>query len=286
MNKAISPTLVGNDFSVRLNKPKEVPEQISEKVLMPEVVAPVNEPDLSEFSQNDMTLPEASSVGVLSRPINGTVFPTAKPIPKLTFVTKAKVFTFIALLISFGMTYQLVTQRHNIENLAYNLRSIAKQEVMRITGQTAALQLEAPNPLKMTIPAADTENALQDLISQQIVLNIASTKVAVDAATITSWLTFNSTSTKTYISVNTNAINTYLESLPTTYNKPVVNRVIDQRRWGLPIVKVNGQDGISVQYTKFNLDQIADNLLRAKGINITIPSQVTQYQTSVVSTPY
>lgn len=286
MNKTLSPTLVGNEFSVRLNKPKIVPEQVSEQALMPEVTTPVDALDLSEFSQIDMSLPEASSAGVLSRPINGTVFPTAKSIPRLTFITKAKVFTFIALLVSFGMTYQLVVQRHNIENLAYNLRSLAKQEVMNITGQSALIQQASPNPLKLTIPASDTENAVQDLISQQIAINIASSKVIVGPATITSWLSFKSTASKTYITVNTNAINSYLASLATSYNKPVINRIIDQRRWGLPIVKVNGQNGVSVQYTKLNVNQIADNLLGAKGFNITIPTQVTQYQTTVISTPY
>ncbi len=149
----------------------------------------------------------------------------------------------------------------------------------------------SPRPIKLQIvslkPTITTdqliaqEPAINKILSQKVVLNVAGRSVNVSSSDLSSWLSLsvNATNGKILLSVNNSSVEGYINKLAYSYTRPVKDQVVMNGADGSSSVVIPGQNGISVTNESAATQAIITQILSGQGVNATIGVNTVQYQT-------
>jgi lipoprotein-anchoring transpeptidase ErfK/SrfK len=142
-----------------------------------------------------------------------------------------------------------------------------------------AIPLQGPNAVVAGYQLSDT---VQRIAGQPLNLVIGTKTVPVSSDTIKSWLQVvaNRKEGVAYIHVNEPAINKSLNDAAAPYIKDPINQISVTRPDGTSQVIASGRDGTSLgDITAFS-HQIGQNVLSAKGMQLTLPVETKAFATT------
>jgi lipoprotein-anchoring transpeptidase ErfK/SrfK len=133
--------------------------------------------------------------------------------------------------------------------------------------------------LNMNVPTNQLAQTVQNIAGQAFTLTISDKTTTLDASTIKSWLqVVNDHKTNTgYIHVNEKAIAASLSDIAQKYSKAPVNQVSAEHD-GASSVIATGKNGLQVSAPDEIAKDISKNVLGAKGMQETLPSQTVPFQ--------
>jgi hypothetical protein len=231
--------MVGNDFVISspINLKPKVPPEIRQRLFMPKLPAVSHRPN-----QNFRTL-AYNSAPVMS-PLAITLTPTIRS--SSTFFSRAKIVTIIIVLLLFGLTVGAIREKKQVIRLVNHVQTMANQVSQEVTHHPT---VPAVNPQQLIIHTSDYDTALTALMTQTITIHQGSYSQVVNGSVIANWLNINTERSLTYLTVNTQQVIAYLNQ----------------------VIKANGQTAVLAPSSSI-IKNIADNLLTAKGLTITLPT--------------
>ena len=136
---------------------------------------------------------------------------------------------------------------------------------------------QGPN---MTVATAQLAASLQHISSQPLSLIIGDETVPVSPEAITSWLQVVNDKAKSvsYVHVNAGAITATFNDMTKPFRKARVNPITISRPDGSTSLIGNGRNGVSFGDSSHLQKQLAQSLLSAKGMQVTIPTQSLPFQ--------
>lgn len=155
---------------------------------------------------------------------------------------------------------------------------LAADVSLPFTGSTVHIPVYQGGP-NMVVASKQLEATLQRLSSQPLSLTIADTTVNVGQEAIRSWIQAvpDTNTGVTYLSVDKNAISKSLGELAASHLKAPVNQVSVTRADGSSRVIAAGRNGTKLGDITAAIDQIAPNLLAAKGLQLTLPTETLNF---------
>ncbi|HUD06687.1 MAG TPA: hypothetical protein VMR34_02270 [Candidatus Saccharimonadales bacterium] len=268
MSRVFTPAMVGNDVVVNLNK-----KLITEK--------PARAKEEVTFSRPPLTRP-IQSFSPLTAGSSGTSQPAFAMEPTLEyssgFFTRSRVISLVIALFLIGLTVGVIAGKQQILMLASEAKAVARRAESAIPSKKVYIK-PVVNPRQITVPTNQIDSAVGALVGQQILIKMGATSLTVNSTDIVNWLNLKNQGGNTTISINSQALSSYLTQTVATNSHTLVNRVILNKGYGLPVVQVNGQNGVTVHYSSAAYNQVANNLLSGKGMTVTVPTTVTPYQT-------
>jgi hypothetical protein len=247
MNRVSGPTMVGNEFFVNTNRNviRRQPEPIRRKLVLPQIPQIQPEPEIPYQNLDTFALNStiAQTVPVVARPRLGDF--------GSSIFTRTRIKTFIIVLVLAGATAGIIANKQHVIALADGAKSFAVSSLKGLNHPKVVTP--AANPRQLIIHSADTDAAVSALISQSITLNIGGVSQSVSSAVIANWFNTNTQGSKTTIKVNTAQVGSYL------------SQAIGSSAHNLSELPA---------YTSA-LNQIANNLLKAQGVTVTIPASAT-----------
>lgn len=235
--------MIGNDFAS--NKSREIN---TKKPVEPErsfVFHYTNEERQYAY-QNSGTL--AFNTSADSHAGRAFVFPTISGLG-LGIFTRTRMIYLAMVLMLIGIAAGAIIYKQQIVILT---RAGATFIAQQISHESPSHNAAAPaaNPQQLTIYTSNYDNAITDIMTQSVTLNVGSSSWAISGSNIASWVNSKKQGSYTILSINSSQLTIFLNQL----------------------VKNAAQKGQTV--TNFNAayNQIANNLLKAKGITVTIPT--------------
>jgi hypothetical protein len=268
MSRVYAPVAVGNDFVVTVNK--KIPK--------------TNQPNMQVTSL--LAQPVAETVRpapVLSQPLpagNSPFLSAAPASSSPTFLTGPRVGLVVAAVALLCVITSGYAYRGRVMSVISDVKYATKQLALDIPENKSDAQ-PVTDSQQVTVSSSSLELAISGLISQPVSIRIGSSAISPSQANIMSWLNLAKHGSQTTISVNNSQLEAYLKQLVASNSHPATNRVILNRGWGLPIVETEGQNGVSVQYSQSTYNQLANNLLKAKGLSLSLATTVSSYKTVV-----
>jgi|GEM_PF-5648681 hypothetical protein len=156
----------------------------------------------------------------------------------LRFFSRAKIKPLLLVLVLMTLMIGIIAAKQQIVRLAGSVQSdISKAVASHKTVAPIAI------PGQLVIHGSDYDSAMTALMTQTITLNVGSASQAVNGATIAGWINTKHQGSLIVFSVNTTAVSSYLNQ----------------------VAKAGGATSSAVK-------QIANNLLKAQGMTVTVPS--------------
>ena len=238
MSRVESPVIVGNDIVIDTNRPvrkKPEPVKIRRDYVFPSV-------------QEKAPKPRYQQIGALAFNAQVMAGQTQFFTPSLSerapkFFGKIRLMYVVMAVTFICLSALILTNGQRIVALAHGFNSITRQ----LTGDVTHHQSVAPvsSPRQLIIHNSDYDSAMTALITQRIIFNVGNSSQTANGTAIASWINAKSQDSLTTLSVNTSALRSYLNHL----------------------MKVYGQ---TTPYSSAVFNQIANNLLKAKGLNATL----------------
>lgn len=164
------------------------------------------------------------------------------------FWNREKIVLFSIVLVVIGLTIAAVANKQHIVTLADEAKSSASQMLQNTNNHKTVTPLSSPRQL--IIHSSDYDSAMTDLMTQPITLAVGGSSQTVNGAEIANWINVKNQGSLTYLSVNTQQLTSYLNQVVATSN----------------------QAGNKVTYSQATVNQIANKLLKAQGITVTLPN--------------
>lgn len=283
MNRVLAPTMVGNDFYIRkVNRPSIRRELRVEdqRVYRNKIESniPVTPPVASSPMAATVVAP-ASLLQPLSQPVFNPTFEKPK------ILTKKRTLSFVVCMVLIFTTILAVAEKNAVLAFAHKVESTGNliiygwnQELHKTKASMSTQSATQPVYDSVTVPVVDENDAISNIISQKVTLNVGPNTIQLSSGDIMNWLSLKQNGNQATISVNTAQVSNYFQQFVKTYSRAPVNQ-IQYMRYGEPVVKVIGHDGIQVQYDPRVVAQVKNQLLRNGGLSITLPAQVIPFQT-------
>lgn len=143
--------------------------------------------------------------------------------------------------------------------------------------QIPAQPLRGPN---LVVSADQLVGTLERVTTQPLNLVIGDKTATISPETIRGWLQIVNDPHKqaAYIHVNKTAINSSLAEAVKPFTKAPVNQVSVTHGDGASVIIASGHNGTSIGDTKALGEQISQNLLGAKGLQLEVPLQTVPFQ--------
>lgn len=231
--------MVGNDMVVTMDERDVVPRPTvsRHKFVFPQAPKDDTLNDLSTFTFNE---PELEQVPLILPSSPATHH-------KARFFNKAKIIPFVGAVVFLALITGIVANRQQVMALTRRVGSFSSQLIQDITKGKAATP--GVNPRQLIIHSSDYDSAMTALLTQQVTLNFGDSSQTVNGSNIANWLSIKNQGPLTVIAVDSQQLSNYLNQS----------------------LKTSGIANNSAVYSKV-FNQIADNLLKAKGVTVSVPS--------------
>lgn len=230
--------MVGNDFvissSLSLNKNEKAEKPALEP--LQQIVMPRESSEYSEPYQNFGTL--AYNSPAAGHP--SFALPSVTEVSS-NLLSRVKIVPLVTAVVVAGLMVGTLVYKQQIISQVSKAEVAVSEAEQAMTGHRASPP--APNPRQLIIHNSDYDSALTALMTQPISLTVGSSSLSVSSTTIVSWINVNKGRSLTTLSVNTGQVASYLSQLTK-----------------------------SGAYPKAAFNQITDNLLKAKGMTVTLPT--------------
>ena len=138
--------------------------------------------------------------------------------------------------------------------------------------------------VKPSLTSKDFEqykSQINQIITQKITLKIENQAITPAPNEIASWLDLgtDSKAKKVNIAVNSGKVQQYIDRISSRYTRSVKSQVIITKSDGQSLVLVAGQNGVAVTNKADVAKNVATNLLNNKGIDATLVTKSTPFQT-------
>lgn len=199
--------------------------------------APKEDPlnDLSTFTFNESEIEQA--------PLELPLSPAAHH--KSRASTKTKIVPLMVAIVFVVLAAGIVANRRQALTLMRGVGSFSSQLIQDVTNHKAT----AANPRQLIIHSSDYDSAMTALLTQQVTLNFGNSSQTVNGSSIANWLNIKNQGSLMVIAINSQQLGNYLNQS----------------------LKTSGITNDSAAYSKV-FNQIADNLLKAKGVTVSVPS--------------
>ncbi len=168
----------------------------------------------------------------------------------LQLFTRSRILISVAVITFLAIFSVTVMERHQIISLSSHLQADAGQIIQNDFKKQP--KAAVANPQQLIIHSSDYYTAMTALMTQSVIIGFGSEahSINVDTATITGWITVKNQGALTYLTVNNGKIAQYLKQLVAS-------------------AQLGGQQAV---YSQSVENQIANNLLKAKGATVYLPS--------------
>lgn len=173
-----------------------------------------------------------------------------EPFQLFTLFTRQRVMIGLIIFSIIAAVSVSVLERHQIFSTTSHLQSDAVQLIQKEVKHQP--KTSAANPQQLIIHSADYYNAMTALMTQPVSIAFGANAQTTNVSTsmITNWINSKNAGGLTYFSVNENQIADYVKNLVTTLH----------------------QSGQQVAYSQSIVSHIANNLLKAKGMTVYLPT--------------
>lgn len=151
----------------------------------------------------------------------------------------------------------------------------------RLDNSPLVLQKRVVKPSLTSKDFEQYKTQINQIINQKINLKIESQAVSPAPSDIANWLDLgtDSKAKKVNIAVNSGKVQQYIDRISARYTRAVKSQVVITKSDGSTLVLVAGQNGVAVTNKADVAKNIATNLLNNKGVEATLVTKSTPFQT-------